>query len=335
MMKLKYLHDNRALAMALLDYWRYDHDGTDIMDYFRISSTAVYPFKYKDDVRYLRFSPKEERTTEAISAELEFIRYLKREGYPVADIVSSNHGKDVEAVHTPWGEYSAAVFKRVSGVQPEGENLKDDMIYDLGTALGKLHQLSRKYEPEHNRRISYQEQLDWMEMVLSNFKDETLAKEEVEVLRNALATLEKTEDNFGLIHYDFELDNLFFDEASNTFNVIDFDDSVYHWYVMDMVQAVESITEDLPDERKAYSEALFVKGYESVCTVDDALLEKAYIFERYANLYGYVRCLRSVSEPLGDQPEWMINLQNNIKRSMQRRSGQFGEMLNLTEFVTK
>lgn len=324
MMKLKYLYDNRELTMKLLNYWDYDNDSISIMDQYRISSTAIYPFKCNENIQMLRYSPREERTPEEIGAELEFIIYLKNEGYPVADIIASKNYNVMEVVDTPWGKYTASVFKKVKGTRLDTIALTDDIIYNLGCSLGKLHKLSRKYEPKKHRRISYIEQLDWMDMILSDFDNEKLALEEVKILREAMAGLEKTEANFGLIHYDFDLDNLFFDKESNTINVIDFDDTVYHWYVMDVVQSIKCISEELPNEKITDAKDLFIKGYKSVYQIDDELLKKENIFMRYDNLYGYVRVLRSISEPIDNQPEWMINLRKHVEKLMKKYSEKFG-----------
>ncbi len=45
------------------------------------------------------------------------------------------------------------------------------------------------------------------------------------------------------------MDNVFYDEQSDTFNPIDFDDAVYHWFIMDVEQSLNNLREDLPIER--------------------------------------------------------------------------------------
>lgn len=53
MLILKYLFDNRDLALMLLSYWEYDEEALEIMDRFRISFNAVYSF-YRKGERYLK-----------------------------------------------------------------------------------------------------------------------------------------------------------------------------------------------------------------------------------------------------------------------------------------
>lgn len=76
MLKLKHLFDNRDLAKMILDNWQYDPSSTDMFEYFRISSNAVYPFRNKGKVKLLRFAPCAEKSKDNLIAELEFIRYL-------------------------------------------------------------------------------------------------------------------------------------------------------------------------------------------------------------------------------------------------------------------
>lgn len=44
MMKLKYLFDNRDLTHMILNNWDHDTDKPGILDNYRISANAVYPF---------------------------------------------------------------------------------------------------------------------------------------------------------------------------------------------------------------------------------------------------------------------------------------------------
>ena len=132
MMKLKYLYDNRDLVEMILKNWDYDQSKLDLLDYYRISANAVYPFELNSMRYYLRFSPIEERSTEIIQAELEFLRYLRTEGYPTVDALLSRNGKELEYLETPWGNYLAVVFKGVPGKSLNRIELTDALITGIG-----------------------------------------------------------------------------------------------------------------------------------------------------------------------------------------------------------
>ena len=79
------------------------------------------------------------------------------------------------------------------------------IVFYYGRYLGKLHKLSSEYKPIKKLRWSYEDVLLWIEKELSNFPDEILAMQEVKILKEYLLKLPKNDQNFGLIHYDFEL----------------------------------------------------------------------------------------------------------------------------------
>jgi Ser/Thr protein kinase RdoA (MazF antagonist) len=327
MMKLKHLFDNRALVYMILENWSYDRSHPEVLDQFRISSNAVYPFVCKSGVCFLRFSPDEERNPDDIRAELDFLAYLRINGYPAAETVLSKKGRDLETIDTPWGTYSAVVFKAVPGMRLDQIPLADDIIFKAGASLGQLHRLSTNYDPAASRRPDWHQRLDWAKDILSAFPDETNAREEEALLRRQLSELPITSDTFGLIHYDFEPDNLFYDECGDSIHTIDFDDAVYHWYVMDIVQAVESLKEELPESTQEHTIQCFLDGYRSEKAIDESLLAPTPLFQRYTNLYSYVRILRVISGQLENEPEWMAGLRKHLDDLMICKKRLFGNVV--------
>ncbi len=191
MLKLKYLEDNRELVMRLLEAWTYDEESLILLEQYRISSNAVYPYKCRGEVHLLRFSPTVEKAPEIIRAELEYLKFLKENGYAVPEIILSNNGHELEVIDTPWGAYSAAVFKRVKGERLDGLTLTDEIIIGYGRALGELHLLSQKYKPKAYKRLSYDEQLDYMLNTMTQMNNEDLILSAIKELRKDLASLTK------------------------------------------------------------------------------------------------------------------------------------------------
>jgi Ser/Thr protein kinase RdoA (MazF antagonist) len=325
MMKLKYLFDNRELAHMILKNWDHDNDKLGILDNFRISANAVYPFLKESEVFILRFSPVEERKADIIQAELDFLRYLRSEDYSVPEMLLSKNGKEIELVSTPWGDYLAVVFKRVLGNALNRIKVNKDIIYGFGKALGKLHSLSQRFHPDGYQRISWSDQLDWMEMVLSEFNNERAAQSEVEILRTYLSGLPVDNENYGLVHYDFETDNVFYNTDDGSFHAIDFDDAHYHWYVVDIDQSLDSLYKDLPSGNPGEIKDYLIDGYRSEFPVQNLMLDLMPVFRRYANLNGYTRILRSAKERWDNEPEWMVELREILSQSLMSRSVDFGK----------
>ncbi|WP_346935921.1 phosphotransferase [Clostridium sp.] len=323
MLKLKYLFDNEDLAHMILKNWEYDYDDPNLLKYYRISSNAVYCCKNQCNTFFLRFTPAEEKNKEKILAELEFLSYLRDNGYPAVETILSKAGNELEVVDTPWGTFYAVAFKKASGKPIAAMPLTTDLIFGLGKSLGKLHKLSSEFIPVNNKRNDWKETMDWMEDVLSTFPDETAAKSELSILRAYFSKLPTTKENFGLIHYDFELDNVFYNEITKTYNPIDFDDSMYHWYALDIEQSLDSIKEDMPEEQVESSVNEFIKGYRLEYDISDEMLKLLPIFRRYVDLYGYVRILRSVEEKWNNEPDWMINLRIKLEDLLNKRKNTF------------
>lgn len=323
MLKLKYLFNNKDLAHMILSNWEYDINDPNFLEYYRISSNAVYWCKSHGNTFFLRFVAAEEKSMEKIFAELEFLRYLRDSGYPAVDTILSKAGNELEVVNTPWGIYYAVAFKKVPGKQLSEVPLTDDIIFGLGASLGRLHKLSSEYAPLKEKRNDWKETMDWVEVVLADFPGEIAAKDELCILKDYFLKLPATKENFGLIHYDFELDNVFYDETSKIYNPIDFDDSIYHWYAMDIEQALDSLKEDLPKDQIESSVNRFIKGYRYEYNISDDMLTLLPAFKRYADLYGYVRLLRSVEEKWDNEPEWMINLRIRLENLLNNRKTTF------------
>ena len=324
MLKLKNLFDNRDLTKMILENWEYDPSSLDMFDYYRISSNAVYPFKNEGNVKILRYAPCTEKNKNNIIAELEFIRYLKTKKYPVLCTVPSKDNRELLEVNTPWGKYSAVVFDRVPGVQLGQIDYTYNMCRKHGKALGKLHKISSEYKPSKALRWSHADVLLWIENELSNFSDEDLAMQEAKLLNEFFSKLPKNEQIYGLVHFDFELDNIFYDQTTDMLNVIDFDDSMYHWYAMDIEQALDNIAEEISGDFSLMRDC-FIKGYREEYSVSDEMLSYLPMFRRFANLYGYVRVLLATKEVWDNEPKWMTNLRRHLAVLMEDRSRYFGQ----------
>ncbi|OPA75129.1 hypothetical protein BVG16_21205 [Paenibacillus selenitireducens] len=324
MLKLKYLFNDVNLAEMLLKNWDYDQESIEMFKYYRISSNAIYPFRNEGKTQLLRFAPKTEKCKDHILAELDFISYLRTKHYGVLESVVSKNGEELVEAQTPWGEYFASVFKRVSGVQMNQTDFGDTIVFNYGKALGKLHHLSSQYTPTAAKRWSYHDVLDWIQDYLMEFPQESAALKETKLLRDYFSSFPITESNYGLIHYDFECDNVFYDPASNACNVIDFDDSMYHWYAMDIEIALESLQDEIPAEIFGHKKQFFWDGY---CTEYDIGEDMASILpacRRFSNLYGYVRILRSIEEKWSNEPDWLIHLRERLTKALKEESSGFG-----------
>ncbi|WP_406686601.1 phosphotransferase enzyme family protein [Rossellomorea vietnamensis] len=324
MLKLKYLFNNEDLAEMLVRNWECDGQSPDVFTTYRISSNATYSFQFRDKTQFLRFAPTSEKSRENLLAELDFISYLRSKEYGVLEAVESKSGEKLVEVQTPWGEYYATVFKQVPGVPISETDLNDHIMFDYGKSLGKLHRLSSEYHPVQSKRWSFRDVLASIESTLIDFPHESLALKETKLLQDYFQTIPKSKNNFGLIHYDFEYDNVFFDTKSQSCYVIDFDDAMYHWYVMDIERTLDSLQDCILPELFQEKKECFLDGYRTEFEIQDEMMALLPAFKRFADLYGYVRILKSTEDQWNHEPEWLVGLRGRLMEAMKNKSRYFG-----------
>lgn len=316
MLKLKYLFENYDLAKEALKNWEYDENNIDgMLSQFRISSNAIYPFCQNGRRCYLRLAPMEEKLEKNILGELEFINFLLTHGYSALEPLKAKNGALCLKLSTEWGEYYASAFFGVGGVPIEDTDMSREVMYEYGKALGRLHSLSSRFEPKV-RKWTYREALKWIVTVLSEYGAPDFMMAEAKELEERLADLSVQSDSYGLVHYDFEPDNVFYDEKTKVCSVIDFDDGMYHWYALDVEQVFDSLNGELSGEALQSAEREFIRGYKEEHCYTEEMEASRPLMRRFITLFGYARLIRSVAEKFEDEPEWLVKLREKLDRAI-------------------
>lgn len=316
MLKLKYLYENYDLAKFALKNWEYDMETLDdCLQHFRISSNAVYPFLWHGNMRFLRLSPVSEKIENNLKGELEFLCYLQSRSYPSVIPVASNSGELVVTLDSIWGKYYASVFNGADGNSIEDTDCNDHIVYAYGKALGQLHMLSAEYSPKI-RKWTYRDVLLWIGKRLEKYHAPNKMRVELEGVQQGLDVLPQTNDSFGLVHYDFEPDNVFWDETRQCCTVIDFEDSMYHFFLLDLEQALDALLENIPADRKMIAKTTFLRGYQSVKVLEPDYAEKLKLMRRFCNLYSYARLIRCIGEEYPNESDCMVKLREKLYRKI-------------------
>lgn len=316
MLKLRYLFENNDLAKTLLENWEYDLETLDEMfSYYRISSNAIYPFYRKGKRRFLRFAPTDEKERNNIYGELEFIQYLRANGYPAMEPIPSKSGEFILEVSTKWGNYFVSVFESVNGTRLDRTDLSDEIMFIYGKALGKMHHLSVDYAPI-TEKWTHENVMNWIEKELKNHENTERAISELDKIRKELSLISVTKQNYGLVHYDFELDNVFFNNELKQCEAIDFDDGMYHWYVIDIEQCLDEVAGEIDASRFENAKIKFIEGYKSEFPLSVEMVNLLPLMRRFINLYSYTRILRSLSERFENEPEWLVELRKKLEFKM-------------------
>lgn len=379
MMKLQHLHDKRDMVHHILRRWAHDADRLDWLDRFRISANAVYPFSNGGQLHFLRFAPESEKRAGQIESELAWLEALVANGLEVCTPVPSLAGNRVERVETDWGTCLACVFKGAEGQRLDWmawDPLPEDALRAAGRTLAELHRLSeqigREQAVRHPAHVAgpspwnWSEVLDWCERTMAGIPmlpEGALGLEDdgkpwpavpteterfgcaVQALRETLAAIPCSPETHGRIHYDFEMDNLFWQPGANRCVPIDFDDCMLHLYGMDVYKSLESIRETLADKREEAEEergeadcgtaasadvdweqrygqasALFLEGYRTIRPIPADLTTHHAAHAAFAAAFGYARCVYAVQHVDENEPEWQMGLRTHLRHFMEERA---------------
>jgi Putative homoserine kinase type II (protein kinase fold) len=216
------------IAERILEHWEHDQGSA---QFFRSSTNFVYVFCKGGERAFLRFADSAERTGAAIEAEMALLCWVASKGMIVTTPIASKNGRCVEKVETDLGTFHAVVFAELQGSQGAIEELSTAQFEVWGATLGKLHAMMHLYQdPRLSARRTRRDHLNMAQIYLP--KDEPRVQAEFDHITSWLSALPVTETNYGLIHGDFELDNLFWQD--DTIAMLDFDDCSYYWYVADV-----------------------------------------------------------------------------------------------------
>lgn len=277
----------------------------------RASANFVARVDHAEQKYFLRFNHSSERTVEFIEAELNYIQHLTSQGMRANRPVRSLSGRYVESVSTEMGVFHAVLFEAAEGVQRELSDLDLDGFERWGRALGEVHEASIGY-----RDLAIPAWTDEAATVRRILPEtEEVILRELEAVEERLKTLHVNDGNYGIIHYDFELDNLLWEDG--VVSVIDFDDCVRHWFVMDFACALQDLLDehsggfDMTEERFA----AFLRGYRSVRMIPDEEVALIPLFVRLNHIYVYARLHRSILEgPMPGEPQWMTDLRDKLRK---------------------
>lgn len=225
----------------------------------------IYSYTREGCKYILRFTPGTLRTQEGIEAELEWIRYLVENGMQVSEPIRSAQGIDVERVSGKMVDFYATSFRHAPGRKiGYPECLNNPMLYNqCGRMTGHFHELAKRYEPL-TRRHSWERNEYLLQARKYIPPEHAPILHALDELKESLASLPVTPDNFGLIHGDINVGNFTIDETGEI-TLFDFDECQYSWYAEDIAIQLYYLLyvfgEDSKSERKVQYE-LFIEHFE-------------------------------------------------------------------------
>ena len=319
MLKLNHLFENFELAKNCIQNYDHDPDSLDeTLSWFRISSNAVYPFRQRGRLCFLRLCPAAEKPLRDVESEIAVIAWLRAQGFAAMEPVPMKDGRLCGLFATPWGDFAVSCFAQVPGQPLENCPAIPALIEGYGRCLGQLHFLL-EHCPHGKNRQDHRGLLAQAVQRLDRYGSSTSVKEAAQQLMARLEQLPVSPASYGLVHYDFEPDNVFCDAQSGQFSVIDFDDMIRCWYGLDVVRALDGLSDvggdtDTPCERlDCDPAALLLRGYRSVrpfSQTEEALLP---LMRRLVQLAEYANLLYVLDADVPNPPEWMVRLRSGLE----------------------
>ena len=314
MLKLKYLYENYELAKECLKLYDTDWKTADkMLRYFRVSSNAVYPFRTETGrTCILRLSPTAEKDTQEVCAEIRLITWLIEQGFPAMKPYPMQDGRSHAVLDTAWGRWNVSCFEAVGGETLEDCDDSPELARGYGRTLGQMHRLLKNYPFAETRRDHTALMAEIRERFLAYGAPPALLAE-WESVERALAALPVTPDSYGVVHYDFEADNVLFCEETGAYGVIDFDDAIRCWYALDVARAIDCLDDVAGEENLEQAEEAFLSGYREENPSGGELTETMPLMRRLVRLQEYSTILHVLSEPVEDEPEWMTEITARLR----------------------
>lgn len=242
--------------------------------------------------KILRVSYLNDRTREDFLAELEFIRYLHDNGASVANVISTRDGKLLEEVEYNNQILVISLFEKAKGKLLADNNYQyrdgapiTEYFYNCGKTLGKIHQLSKEYQPV-SRRYHFFDKFT-MRYIDELLPDSLSAlKKRISEVFDTLGKIGKNRDVYGMIHFDYSDGNYHIDFDNGQITVYDFDNFCFGWYMYDLAGLWTHGTgwimfEEDAGKRKQFMDNYFaavLQGYRSETDLEDTVLELLPLF---------------------------------------------------------
>lgn len=298
------------VAARLLEDWMYEPGS---VRFFRSSANFLYVFRHEGSQYFLRFADQSERSRESVAAEVALLQWLAGQGIDVAIPVRSPIGNYVQTAETEWGTFHTVVFQAIQGTQYDIGELRGPQFSEWGAALGKLHAVMKGCpSPITNARDTWRDRLNEARQYVPDHA--RLVRSELDSIALALEALPMDDDTYGLIHFDFELDNLIWNDR--TVHILDFDGCARCWYEADIAFALrELIATGAETSDPVIRE--FVSGYANHHSVEPDVLARLPNFFRLADVLTYASIARALDfGATAEHPDWLTGLIDKLRNRM-------------------
>ena len=257
------------------------------------SESLVYEFRVDNRDYILKILHDSHRSIGQIKGEIDWINFLISHDFPAAGVAASRDGNEIEIIDGDKTQFYAVAYEKAPGRPVEPSDWTDDFIEHWGEMTGLMHALAKQYKPpdETVRRPFWHEEYGFV-AAKEVLADHPLILEKHLELVERLSSLPTDIDSFGLIHSDFEDENMYINNGRLI--AFDFDESQYKWFIYDIAAILRESTWRLPACRRTddpCSERFlrtFMRGYNRANRLDRFWLEELPFFLKLRETLVYV-----------------------------------------------
>jgi Ser/Thr protein kinase RdoA (MazF antagonist) len=274
--------------------------------WWRSSASHVFVLDGDGGRRFLRFVPGAYRGRNDVTAVARLMAQLSRGGSAVVRPVASESGDLTVTVVTRIGAMHAMLVEAAPGEEVEIAGLTESRARCWGKALARLHRDAAELGPGLSE--SFSELPD----IARLFADDSSLVEAALTLAGWMDSLPRDRNHWGVVHGDFELDNLAW--VGDRSIAYDFDEAAVSWFAADIACAVRDLadcTGHAAAEHRARFDA-FMAGYRSLRPLDDQEVGRLPLFAGLHAAAALVRITRALGEPGRDEPGWLAELRGKL-----------------------
>ena len=313
----RFIEPNDQMKKIVTDFsclWNCDENTLELE---RVSANCIFYFEENGKGRFLRIAHESERRIEQIESELDFINHLKVSKISVLNPMASKNNNLIETTIANNEKFYAVVFEEMLGQELDIEEMNEKQLFEWGKSMALFHEAVINYIPNENIQKRSSMKDDILNAIdILNAQDELEVKDKLLEFKKWVDCLEKRDNNYGIIHYDFETDNLLWE--NDKYNILDIDDSRYYFFTADIAFALG----DIRDFEDSLSEKVlnkFIEGYTLIRKLEKKWKNEVNNFFFLMDILKYSKILNAYknSNPDNDLP-WLSDMRKRHTNSLER-----------------
>lgn len=274
--------------------------------WWRSSASHVFVLRENGGRCFLRFVPGAYLGPDRVAATARLMARLSRSGSAVVRPVPSESGTLTVTVQTRIGAMHAMMVEAAPGDEVEVADLTEPRAWRWGQALARLHRDAT------GRGAGLTESFGELPGIAGLFAGDTLLVEATLTLAGWMGTLPRDTSHWGVVHGDFELDNMAW--AGDRPVAYDFDEAAVSWFAADIASALRDLADPTGHAAAGHRARFdaFIAGYRSLRPLDDQELGSLPLFAGLQAAASLVRITRALGDPGRGEPGWLAELRDKL-----------------------